>query len=332
MKKIFYVLLAVATLFILQKVFLPYTAPVLGTDPIFELREVELNGDTQWILIRGQDKKNPILLFLHGGPGMPAMYLAHSFQRPLEQDFVVVHWDQRASGKSFPDEGYQGPQLTTRLLINDLRELINVLKEDYPDQPIILVGHSHGSYLGAIYSKEYPETIDAFVGVGQVADETKTIPLQDAFIEKWQKENGQEFTEVTGATRESWLFKSGAEIYGETSFIPLVIEGLKAEEYSFGDILKVQRGSRFSSTNMQRDMIDGALMKSVTDFSLPVYFVMGRHDMVTPVSLAQAYFDSISAPEKEFFLLEKAAHFPFYSQPDEFAAILLGVRDRLDQR
>ena len=73
--------------------FVSFTPPILGANAIASLEAVDINGDRQYLLIRGKDKTTPVLLFLHGGPGMPAMYLGHRFQRPLEKDFVVVHWD-----------------------------------------------------------------------------------------------------------------------------------------------------------------------------------------------------------------------------------------------
>ena len=78
-----------------------FTAPILRPDAVASLEQLDLSGARQWVLIRGQPNK-PILLFLHGGPGMPTMYLAYAFQRPLERDFLVVQWDRRGEGKSFP--------------------------------------------------------------------------------------------------------------------------------------------------------------------------------------------------------------------------------------
>src|SRR5215469_16680889 len=78
-----------------------YTPPYRSAGSIAFLERANLGGAQQSILIRGVDSKNPLLLFLHGGPGMPTMYLAHDFQRELERDFTVVQWDRRGAGKSF---------------------------------------------------------------------------------------------------------------------------------------------------------------------------------------------------------------------------------------
>ncbi len=87
-----------------------------------------------------------MLLFLHGGPGMPAMYLAHKFQSDLERDFVVVHWDRRGAGKSF-DARLQTPTFSVRQTLNDTYELTEALRLRVRQPRIYLVGHSWGSYL-----------------------------------------------------------------------------------------------------------------------------------------------------------------------------------------
>jgi pimeloyl-ACP methyl ester carboxylesterase len=79
----------------LRPAFTPYIAP----PGVASLEQITLGGTPQWVLIRGRSRQNPLVLFLHGGPGMPLMYLAHSFKRGLENDFIVVQWDRRGQGK-----------------------------------------------------------------------------------------------------------------------------------------------------------------------------------------------------------------------------------------
>ena len=305
--------------------FVAFTPPIFGANAIADLHAVEINGERQFLLIRGRDKSKPVLLFLHGGPGMPAMYLAHAFQRPLEKDFVVVHWDQRASGKSFRT-GIDPTTITTSQLVADAEAAIAYLQDRLGVEKVILVGHSHGSYIGAILANRRPDLIKAYVGIGQVTDFKREVEVQDAYLRTRLGDLGLPAeTEIDGSNREDLLFRTGSEIYGETSFIPLIIAGLLAPEYSLSEVMKVRNGSAFSSKHMKRDMIDGPLMDEIRQFDMPVYMIMGAHDMVTPVSLAEEYFEAIEAPQKRWYLFENSAHFPFFEEPAAFAETMASI-------
>lgn len=71
---------------------------------IEELYEVSLNGSSQWILSTTRKNDNPILLFIHGGPGSVLLPFSHSFDSHLWNNFNVIHWDQRLAGKSYRKE------------------------------------------------------------------------------------------------------------------------------------------------------------------------------------------------------------------------------------
>lgn len=295
--------------------FKTWTPSIDGPAPIAELRSVEINGDPQVMLIRGADKSKPILFFLHGGPGMPMMYLAHKFQRPLEKDFVTIQWDRRAAGKSWGDE--DPAKMRISQYVDDTVEAIRYVTREFGQDKVILVGHSHGSYLGALIAAKHPELVHAFVGVGQAADEDEAFEVQ-------KRELGRRFpgTEVTKANREDLLFRSGSELHRETSMWPLIRDGLLAPEYSLKDVMNVPKGPQFASKHMKYDVIAGALDDEVTEFEVPVYIIMGQHDLVTPVHLARRYFDRIRAPAKAFVLFPDSAHFPMYEEPQRFAATI----------
>ena len=112
------ILLGLALL-ILVYAFKAFTVPILEKGSVATLQGIAVNGDRQYLLTRGRNRENPVLLFVHGGPGMPAMFLAHSFQRELERDFVMVHWDQRAAGKSFAT-GTDPSTISTSQYLDDL--------------------------------------------------------------------------------------------------------------------------------------------------------------------------------------------------------------------
>ena len=306
-----------------------FTTPIFADNSITELRSLTVNGDEQFLLIRGRDRGLPVLLFLHGGPGMPAMYLAHDFQRELENHFVVVHWDQRASGKSFKADA-DPVQLSTSLLLSDTEVVVDFLRGQFESDRIWLVGHSHGSYLGVLYARRNPEKVCAFVGIGQVTNVGSAGPvgaLQRRFLEDHREELGLEADVVIdNSNLERLLFESGSELYGKTSFVPLLLSGLLAPEYSLFDILNVAIGSSFSSRNMRYDM-PRDLLTHEWRFRIPVALIMGRHDMVTPTELARDYFDRIEAPLKAWYQFEEAAHFPHFEKPKSFAVTMSELKE-----
>ncbi|NJO83717.1 MAG: alpha/beta fold hydrolase [Blastochloris sp.] len=133
---------------------------------IESLEAVTLGGVEQWILVRGEDRTKPVLLWLHGGPGQPTMMLAHRHDRELVKQFVVVHWDQRGAGKSY-NAALTPEQVTPELLIADTHELALQLRERFNAPKIYLIGHSWGSMLGALTVSRYPDLFAAYIGVGQ---------------------------------------------------------------------------------------------------------------------------------------------------------------------
>lgn len=309
-----------------------FTPPLFGSGAIARLTSVEIDGSRQALLIRGHDRDAPVLLFLHGGPGMPAMYLGHAFQRELERHFMVVHWDQRGAGKSYSADT-RPEDLSISRLLSDTLAVTDYLDAELGSGPVYLVGHSHGSYLGALFARRHPERVRAFIGVGQVTDPAREIAVQDAYLRSQLAAlDLPPDTEITGANRESLLFETGSELHGETSFLPLILTGLMAPEYNLLDVLNVARGSSFSSRHMTYDEIDGPLMEQVTRFEVPVAIVMGRHDMVTPVSLAQEYYERIEAPAKRWHVFEASAHFPFFEEPDAFTNFMLEFHQTVEDR
>jgi len=128
--------------------------------------EVVLNGATQSLLIRGENRDNPLLLFLHGGPGNPASVFSHSYQREMEKYFTVVQWDQRGSGKSYGS--IPAESMTKDQFLADTHALIVLLLKRYDKQKLYLIGHSWGSFLGITTAYKYPELIHAYVGTGQM--------------------------------------------------------------------------------------------------------------------------------------------------------------------
>jgi len=303
--------------------FTPGRTPTIDeSNSIASLERIRIGGVDQYILIRGNDSSLPVLLFLHGGPGMPAMYLAHAFQHELEKEFVVVQWDRRAAGKSYRED--ISSTLTTEQLVADTIELSNVLRARFHQDKIYLVGHSWGTYLGMVVIARHPELYHAYVGIGQLARSSPIAAIQDEYIRQSARRMGdqdaiKELEEKGASDRETLLFKFGGEIHNAKSFMPLLLTGLAAPEYSLRDARNIPKGVSLYSRNFVYNSISGELIDVITQVEIPVYFFTGRYDYTDPFTLTEQYFSTINAPEKHIVWFEESAHFPFYEEPVAFA-------------
>jgi len=331
MRRFLLVVGALVAAFVAWLVFKSYTMPIFSENGIAELEAIPVNGDRQYILVRGEDRAAPILFFLHGGPGMSAMYLGHAFQRPLEKDFVVVHWDQRGAGKSFRPN-VDPSSLRTSQLIEDAEQVIAYIQAKLGQKKVFLIGHSHGSFLGVILASRRPDLLEAYIGIGQMADDATAV--QDEFLRgKLSEMDLPADTQIDGRNRENLLFATRSELLDATSPLPLIVTGSLAAEYSLFDILNVAKGPGLYAKHMKYDVVGESQINTIAEFQVPVYFVMGRSDMVTPVSQARAYFDMLSAPRKRWYEFERSAHFPFYEEPERFAEVMREIKsDTLGSR
>ena len=288
-------------------------------------------GETeQCVLIRSENTSNPILLFLHGGPGMPMMYVAHEFQRPLEAHFTVVQWDRRGAGKTFARNQPAPESMNTRQLINDAYELIDTLRNRYNQDKVLLVGHSFGTYLGSIMVDERPDLFSAYISVGQVVDDDMALVLQEEYIRKQAHSNDRKdileaLEKQDYRNLETWLFEFGAELKNSTSFFPLIWSGLRAPEYTLSEAIDLARGSSFSSVNWDYNVLSRSIFHEITDYEVPVYFFVGRHDYTTPHVLITAYYEKVNAPKKNIIYFDNSAHFPFFEEPEAFCREIKSV-------
>jgi pimeloyl-ACP methyl ester carboxylesterase len=316
-------ILFILILFIfLRPAWTPSISPEKGKTSVASLEKIELGKLKQSVLIRSRDITNPILLFIHGGPGMPIMYLSYAFQRELENKFTVVQWDQRGAGKSY-DPKIPTETINVEQYISDAHQLIDTLLRRYHQQKIYLIGHSWGTYLGSILVQRYPELFYAYVSMGQVVDSDSSRMIQRDFLSfEAHKRNDalliSKLKDPDFLFYEKWLFKYGGELRKSTSFVPLIITGLFSPEYTFRDAMNVAKGPQFCGKYMKYNAINGSIMKVINQYNVPVYFMVGSHDYTTPFELIQKYYDSVQAPFKQLIWFNESAHFPFYEEPEKF--------------
>jgi len=304
---------------------------------IATLEQIQLGGLDQWILIRGHNVDNPLLLFLHGGPGSPEMAAAHKFDRNLEQYFTIVNWDQRGGGKSFSRK-ISKESMKVDQFLSDAHELIQYLLKRFNKEKIVLVGHSWGSYLGILLVRKYPELFSVYVGIGQVINikENERLSHQYTLEEAKKRGNKKAVKQLTKLEppydnnlkqlnkQRKWLNKFGGALHNQTSIWPLVKIMLKAPEYTIKDIFKYLRGSSFSLQSLWTEYVDCSDVVSIASrLSVPIYLFAGRYDYNTPFVLVEDFYRKLQAPKKEFIWFEHSAHSPNFEEREKFDEIMI---------
>ncbi|WP_166239726.1 alpha/beta fold hydrolase [Paenibacillus turpanensis] len=339
-KRTFFTIAAVLILFIVALFAFPAWTPAIRSDkgePIPEsiavLEQVELGGFKQSVLIRGKDRRNPVLLFLHGGPGYPQIPFARKHQELLEEHFVVVQWDQRGSGKSY-HWGMSANDLQVERLIEDTHELTQLLLQRFQQPKLFLAGHSWGSLLGIWTAQRYPGDYLAYIGIGQVADSPRAESASYRFVlEEAKRRNDAKAIQELEAIgpppygnprkdttlERKWVAAFGGSERGSHSSRDLLEGILLSPEYTWLDGLRLAVGNSFSAKTIMPQIEHVSLFETVPKLELPVYVAMGRHDHMTPSEVAFDYMQQLDAPFKQFQWFEDSAHFPHMEEPERFA-------------
>ncbi|MFX1443685.1 MAG: alpha/beta fold hydrolase [Promethearchaeota archaeon] len=313
----------------------------IKSNSVTSLEKVKIGGMDQWIIIRGHDKGNPILLFLHGGPGSTEGPFAYKFQRGLEEHFIVVNWDQRGAGKSY-SRRIPKESMNIEQFILDTHELIQLLLNRFNKKKLFLIGHSWGSILGTLVVSRYPELIQAYVGIGQVVNILENEKLSYKYTIDQAKERGNKkalkqliklepYPEKdindtkTLRKQRKWLMKFNGVMHNETSWWPYIKIALGSPEYSLKDMIKFIRGLKFSMEIMWSQLFEIDFLKQISELKVPVYICMGRYDYNTPFELAENYFNQLKAPKKQFIWFEDSAHLLNTEEYEKFNNFLIDV-------
>jgi proline iminopeptidase len=307
---------------------------------IDSLEPVRIGGIDQWIEVRGQNVNNPILLFIHGGPGIAFIPLAGSFQGPLEKSFTMVQWDQRGAGKTYASNDRDLLRRTMNVLQmeQDTLEVVNYLRNRFKRGKIFVVGHSWGSVLGLWLAHEHPELLYAYVGVGQVVNMERNaqVVYQDTLQQARSRHNEQAIKDLESIApypppnpdvdkmfvANQWaaeLLGPPPSAAGFTSVKRILSAVVSAPEYSLADDYGFVRGQMFSGEILFPELTKVDLSKLGSDFRVPMFFFEGRQDPYCRPSLIWAYSQTIKAPHEEFIWFDHSGHFPFFEEQQKFA-------------
>lgn len=315
---------------------------IIKNGGISEVRELTIGEIPQFILIDGQRKENPFIIFLHGGPGQPFPFgVSSQNQFPIiTEKFNAVYFDQRGAGKSF-SKNIDMKTMNVEQFISDANEIIDFVRKEYNQDKVYLVGMSWGSIIGLQLANRYPDKFYSYVGVDQIVNIKEGQVLGKQWLKEMAKNDkdvldqieslgeppyyGELESQYSDIVNKYYGFNYKDENTKGANLINLVGRSLVSPDYSLKDIYAgFFSGATFSlieSKELQKEIINTDF-NEVNSFKTPVYIIQGKHDKMANFDLAKDYFDRIEAPKKKFIILENSAHMP---NEDDFEILLQSI-------
>jgi pimeloyl-ACP methyl ester carboxylesterase len=320
------------------KPFLDETGCIL-LGSISEKIHININGSQQGMFIKGRDVTNPVLLFLHGGAGMPEYFLTQNYPTGLEDYFTVCWWDRCGAGLSYAANAPQNAMTIDQYILDTLA-VTNYLRARFHKDKIFLMAHSGGSIIGIQAVAKVPELYAAYIGVGQISYQLKSEILACQYMIERYKEAGNSsmvrqleaaplsMTVPLPASYMRLRDKAMHELgIGTTHDMKSVMTGVflaswMCRDYTLGEKLNIWRGKFSSDKRLYDEIIAMDMTKVVSRLDIPTYFFHGKYDYTVSYPETKAYFGMLEAPVKGFYTFAKSAHSPMFEEPARIREII----------
>ena len=296
---------------------------------IDEARYLKIGGIEQWITIRGEDRTNPVVLVVHGGPGDATNPWGHAGFRTWLKTYTIAQWDQRGSGRTLGRNGKASAEtLTIDRLVQDGVELADALRTSLQKDKILLLGHSWGSILGVLMAKARPDSFSGYVGTGQVGDPARSYNVAfDALLGKARAlGDARALSELREIGPPPYKGGRGYQVQrrwsnlfeGAEAFIASMLGfALTAPGYTMRDMNDWIDGQGLSADRLVPQSSSLSAHALTGQFAVPVFVIQGSEDFTTPTSLAKDFVDGVQAPHKAFVTIP-GGHFAVFMNSSEF--------------
>ncbi|MBR4404488.1 MAG: alpha/beta hydrolase [Clostridiales bacterium] len=317
---------------------------VMFKDGVNDCLYVPLKYGEGYVRITGKNENNPVIVSLHGGPGEPTGYSEYAYNDLFTDEYTVVCWDQSGCGRSYYRELEKGDRTvyTMEAQVEDLDALVDYLRDRFNQNKVIILGHSYGTILGAMYSQAHPEKVTAYIGIGQVVSfkdlESEHYSYRDALAQA--KAKGDDTTELERVYKEfcddptvvnMQPLRQATSVYHQET-VPEAIpfsEVLISPYVGVDDVRWIILEFSMFIGNMEYEAIEGDLINQLyqfdireryTNYEVPVLFISGSADWTCPCGMVKEYYDTIEAPKKSMYVMEGCGHGPQSQLPEDFVS------------
>ena len=308
---------------------------------IHHLEKININNTEQWVLVRGKTADAPLLIHVQAGPGLPIIPEADTMEKllHLEDHFLVAYWDQRGCGKSFSKQ-VDPKSINFSQLSNDIISCTTNLLRKYSKHNAIVVGYSIGATASLMAAVKQNDLFSNLFLVGMDVD----IPAANVFtidfaLKRASERNNRKMiknleelkrTPIIDAKRFQQRAKILTDLGGikvGSNYVQLVLSTVKnmllCKSYTIGDIVKTIKGMELCQNALLNELDTLNLFKIISAVDVPVHFIHGKRDGVSPYDIALSFYNHLQAEQKEFTTFENSAHMPHYDEPGKFAKLLI---------
>jgi pimeloyl-ACP methyl ester carboxylesterase len=305
-------------------------------DAVAEHTYLTLGGSPQYVEITSASARQPVLLFIHGGPGWPQTPMLRSLNADLPTGVTLVSWDQRGAGLSYLRDSMPG-NVTLDQIVADGHELTRYLQQRFHQRKIYLAGFSWGSIIGVRLAQQYPEDYAGYIGTGQVVNVRRGVSLSREWLRGQMQAAGDtaglrvladlgraQPTQCHGDMACFIVMHGLLEHYHGATYQPGSNQAVEAAMKRYPDYAAYNwdRGFEFSAEHLEGDLFNTDLT-GVRHLEVPVTLLLGRHDWNVPSVLAAEWLDSLTAPRKKLVWFEQSGHGPLEEEPARFDSVLL---------
>ena len=305
---------------------------------------IKIGGVEQGMFIRGKDIKNPVLLFVHGGPSFPEYFLVEKYPVGLEDHFTVCYWEQRGGGISYtPDVTLES--MTLEQLASDAIEVTNYLCDRFNKEKIYIMAHSGGSAFAIQAVKSYPQFYYAYIGIAQITCQRESEKMCYKYMLNQYLADGnskmvEEFKKYPILENDSLILPYFNSVLRDKAQHDLGIGTMHNMRSIIKDIflpvwtcrsytvkekfnIWIAKFSFIPRSGLRYQIINSDIPSNIPRLEIPVYFFSGRYDLTVNKDLSKEYLKKIEAPVKGFYTFDKSAHSPMFEEPQRLKEILI---------
>ncbi len=304
---------------------------------------IKIGGVKQGMFIKSKDTKNPVLLYLHGGPSFSNYFLIEKYNPGLEDVFTVCYWEQRGGGLSFNSE-IAKESITYAQLASDAIELTNYLRERFGKEKIYIFAHSGGTPIALKVISQSPQLYHAYIAMAQITNQAESEKVAYEYmvaqalksVDNKAFKNLQKYSHVKDGedilkffkspARDNYMHKMGIGTMHKmrSVFSGVFLPVWMCNAYTFKEKFNIWRSkiTFLPKTDIHKETIETDFASLYNEIKIPVYFFCGAHDLTVNTALTKEYYEKLIAPEKAFYLFENSAHSPLFEEPEKVRKII----------